>query len=210
MKSHIVSPRYEGGINGKIGVTDAVRPMTLSGFSFTLKSFSATFDNGDLTACEATGDIGLRDPMAGTLSTKVTITDAPSFAGEVKTEHPVAIPSWSVSFSLMEGCSFTYDEKAEVTLNFAAKSDYFEQMEVQGLKVNSDYEMSLEGFSYSGRPQKFMKAFQYQITTLAISFDAGMIHVAVRSTPSSAAVCASRGSSARLVSYAACSQYQIF
>lgn len=159
----------EGGLNGKIGVTDAVRPMKLAGFSFTLKSFAATFDNGDLTACEAAGDIGLRDPLAGTLNTSVAITAAPSFAGEVKTEHPVAIPSWSLTLSLMEGCSFSYDEQAEVTLNFAAKSDYFEQMEIQGLKVNSDYEMSLEGFSYSGKPQKFMKAFQYQITQLAIS-----------------------------------------
>jgi hypothetical protein len=162
----------EGGLNGKIGVTNAFTDMTLVGFTFSLKSMSATFENSNLKECSMEGDIGLRDPMAGKLSVSLTVTDAPSIAGEIKTENPVAIPSWTLTMSLMEGCSFVYDEKAEVTLNFKAKSDFFEELEVQGLKVNSDYEISLEGFSYSGKPQKFMKAFEYQIKLVSIAREA--------------------------------------
>ncbi len=163
----------QGGLNGTIGAFDVAKDINLMGYLFSLDTLSATFDNGSLAGCAVAGKVTMKDPVHGTLGLSLNVSSLSPLAvsGHVRSINPLAIPKWGMTLDLIDGCSFSYDELAEVTLNFNARSKYFEKLTIRNFKVNSNYEMSLEGFAYAGTPQKFMDAFEYHIQNLDLHKD---------------------------------------
>ncbi len=162
-----------GGLHGSLSVSENPLQLGYAGFDFTLASMSVKLENTAIQDFDMEGAFSFPDPVSGSVTAQVNMVGDSGWSVELETDNTLRIPKFNTYLDLHTGTGIDWDSETETgtaSINASISSDYFSEVTVTGLEVNTNGVFKAESIEL-GLGIEIGGGFSFHINT--ISFNIG-------------------------------------